>query len=505
MQGVYEWMIEASRWVRPEMLLLLAGSGYFLAAVFVSAKSRSWAIASLLIVLLAAIWLPSGDAVFATPASFFRHDSFSHFLRGLGLGLGAALILLSWDRIPDRCAAEYFGCLLLIIAGVNLVSAANDLIALFLALELVSIPTYVLLYMLRADDAAQEATLKYFFLSVFSAALLLYGLSFLYGATGSTNLEVLRGAVRQWLEQESTSASSTLPPTLLIAMIMIVAALGFRVTAAPFHFYAPDVYQGAPLLPVTLLSLIPKVAGFAGLYQIVSATLLIPGADAAASPLAASASGLFWIVALVSMFMGNLMGLWQDDLKRLLAYSGIAHAGYMIVGLGTGCSSGMIVEGLAGLFFYLIVYSAMTLGVFAILIALQSRDRTVVNVDDLAGLSKSHPILAVVMACFLFCLMGLPPTAGFLAKLNLFLAAWNTEQRLYRVLALVMAVNAAIGAWYYLRVVGVMFLRDAVKPLSVRVTWPAWTVILLCLFIVFWLFFQPNTTWTWMEAITQRR
>ncbi len=505
MQGVYELMAQAAAWVRPEMMLLLLGSVYFLAAVFVTARSRTWAIVSLLIVMLAAAMLPGGDQTFATPASFFRNDSFSHFFRGLSLAVGALIMLLSWDRIPDRYAAEYFGCLLLILAGVNLVAAANDLVALFLALELVSIPTYVLLYLLRSDDAAQEAILKYFFLSLFSSALLLYGLSFLYGATGSTNLEVLRGAVRNWSTQHHGMTPLPMPTTMLIALIMIVAALGFRITAAPFHFYAPDVYQGAPLLPVTLLSVVPKLAGFAAMYQIVSASLLIPGADQLAAPLAHSASGLFWIMALVSMFIGNLMGLWQNNLKRLLAYSGIAHAGYMLVGLGTSCMTGMTVAGLAGLFFYLIIYSVMTLGVFAVLIGLQGRGQPVQDVDDLAGLGKSHPLLALAMAGFLFCLMGLPPTAGFLAKLNLFLAAWNTEQRLYRILALVMAVNAAIGAWYYLRIISVMFLRDAVKPLTARLNWPTGIVVLLCLLTIFWLFFQPNGTWTWMETITQHR
>lgn len=490
-------MIESIRqsvnFVLPELVLVVAGCVLFLGAAFRSGRHLwgGFALASLFAAgLLAWLYSPMPSADLA--ASLFRHNALAEFTRWLGLAGGLVLLLASWNQIGDRHAAEYHACLLLIIAGTGLIGSANDLVSLFLALELVSIPTYVLLYLPRFDAQSQEASVKYFLLSVFSSALLLYGFSFLFGSVGSTNLEVLRGALRE-------ADAKNLPAPLSIAVVMILAGLGFRITAAPFHFYAPDVYQGAPTACAALLAYIPKVAGFVALLQVLWATLLAGAQDLRLSGLASQTGALIWIVALVSMCLGNLLGLLQDNLKRLLAYSSIAHAGYMLVGLGAGQPAGASIGGIEALLFYLAVYGAMTVGAFAMLAYLSRPGRSIERIDDLAGLGRSHPLAAILMTVFLFSLAGVPPTAGFWGKLYLFFAAWSTQTRLYQILAVLMAINAAIGAWYYLRVVTAMYLRQAVKELEKPPEQPGFVAVVLCAALTILLFIFPRPVWRLAE------
>lgn len=482
-------------WVSSEAVLILTACGLFLAAPF-SRRADAWRWVSLAALLVAWWLLPSMPESSVAFAGLFKADGFSWFFRHLSIGTGLLLLLTVWGRMASDLEAEHWGFLLLIVAGMGLTAAANDLIVLFLALELVSIPTYVLLYFPEGqrplrDDRVAEAAMKYFMLSIFSAALLLYGLSFLYGTVGSTNLEVIRAGLRETLGRNAS-------PILLVALVVILGGLGFRITAAPFHFYAPDVYEGGPPLTVTLLSVVPKIAGFAALLQLVGHTLLLPVLDGG-NPLQSAAGGLCWVLAVASMVFGNVLGLWQSNLRRLLAYSGIAHTGYMLIGVGAGSGATSVVEGLPAVAFYLLVYTLMTFGLFAAVTLLSTPDRPVETVDDLAGLGKSHPGLALMMAVCLFSLTGLPPTAGFLAKLNIFLIAWDSDQHLYRLLAVLMALFAAVGAWYYLRIIGVMYLRDAVKPLSTRISWTGLLAVGLCTAGSLWYFIHPGRAW--QEAI----
>lgn len=494
MEQTFDFVTIASaiRNIGPEVMLLLVAAGYFVGAIFTQ-REEIYARVSVFALVVALAALPGAvpdKSVSVTLAGLFRGDELSLYGRYFAFIVGLLLTLLSWRRVPEALSAEYYACLLMIVAGTSLVATANDLVSLFLALELISIPTYILLYLPRFNPNVQEATTKYFLLSVFSSALLLYGFSFLYGAAGTTNLEGIREAIR-------ATPDHGLPATLVVALVMIVSALGFRVTAAPFHFYAPDVYQGGPTLGVAILALIPKIAGFVALYQLVAATLL------AHPQYLGQAMGLLWIVALISMFIGNLFGLLQDNLKRLLAYSGIAHAGYMLVALGAGLSSAQELNGLGSVFFYLIAYAAMTLGVFAVIHCLSTEEREIETVDDLAGLGYSHPLVAFATAAFLFSLTGLPPTLGFWAKLNIFLAAWGAGQEQYRILAILMAINAAIGAWYYLRIIGVMYLRKPLHPLTTPPRPYGWTVVAVCAFVTLLGFFLPGQLWEWAtQAVT---
>ncbi len=495
-------IVHAVDLVLPEAVLVGAACALFLGAAFYRNRHAGAAVALGAVAGAVAVWWTIGPAV--QPAagelgdlggSPFRHDFFAWFIKGVSLAAGVVFILFSWNQTTQRHAAEYHACLLVILAGVNLVAAANDLVTLFLALELISIPTYVLLYLPRQDAQSQEAATKYFLLSVFSSGLLLYGFSFIYGAFGSTNLEVIRNGLL-------AAGRGTIPGTLLIALVMVVAGLGFRITAVPFHFYAPDVFQGTPTVGAALLAFIPKVAGFVALLRLVTATLLAQSnahdplaGQAAAWTLGEQARLLFWILAAVTMFIGNFLALLQDNVKRMLAYSSIAHAGYMLIGLGVGPTSGTAVGGIEALLFYLVVYGAMTVGAFAVLAYLSRPERSVETVDDLAGVGWTHPAIGLLMTLFLFSLIGLPPTAGFWGKFYLFFAAWSapTAGDLYTILAILLAINAAIGAWYYLRLVAAMYLRQPVHPLEPRRDVPALASLLLCGVVTAGLFVWPGS------------
>jgi NADH-quinone oxidoreductase subunit N len=374
---------------------------------------------------------------------------------------------------------------LAILVGTNLVAAADDLTSLFLALELVSIPTYVILYLPRRDQTTREATVKYFLLSVFSSALVLYGMSWLYGAAGTTNFEALANAVK-------TADPESAIPMLRIATAFLVGGLCFRIAAVPFHFYAPDVFQGSTAANAALLSFIPKVVGFAALLR------LLPLISAKSSfdiwlP-DDSAQLLFAVLAVASMFVGNLMALRQSSLFRLMAYSSIAHAGYMLIGLAVGDSGR--VAGSDAIWFYLAAYGLMTIGVFALLSA-AGAGIPLRNDTDLRGLHRTNPSVALLLAICLLSLTGLPPTVGFLAKLNLFLAAWSEATSLGRALAIIMALNAAISAWYYLRLVALVFLEPAADepPAPRNIVWSSWIAGVVCSVGIIILFLAPQWLW----------
>jgi NADH-quinone oxidoreductase subunit N len=389
-------------------------------------------------------------------------DLFSTTLRWASLGMGLVFVLLSayWSRLEGE-ASEFIGSLLLIVAGLMLVALAADLVTFFVALELISIPTYVILFVGRGTNVLESGT-KYFFLSVLSSALLLYGFSFLYGAAGSTSLATI--------EQALAGAGPTggaMGPFARLALVLVFAGLGFRMTIVPFHFYAPDVYQGTTNPNAGLLAIAPKIAGLVALLRI--AYVAMPGLEMMSWHLSLA-------LAIVTMTVGNLLALWQGNIRRLLAYSSIAHAGYMLIGLAVGfavtagASEAENFDGVGAALFYLLVYAAATAGAFAALTYLSSPRRPLDRVEDLTGLADSHPKTAAALALFMFSLTGLPPLAGFWGKFSLLTGALGVDAKTpnagslwpwFLALAIVGAVNAAISAGYYLRVVGVMYFRKA--------------------------------------------
>jgi NADH-quinone oxidoreductase subunit N len=492
----------------PEMIMVGMACLLFLCGT-VPGRRDAWGAVALFTLLAAGCALllgPTGSAVIpgglpdeAARAGIFsaaiRIDGLAFLVKAIAIGGGLVLTLFGWNQVSERYAAEFHACLLVLVAGLCLTGAANDLVTLFLALELISIPTYVLLYLGRVDLAAQEAAVKYFLLSVFSSGLLLFGFSYLYGLAGTTNLPAI-------IEALSQAGSDRVPWTVQVALVMVVAGLSFRITAVPFHFYAPDVYQGAPTIVAALLAFVPKVAGFVALLRVmgfvVPGMLLMPTEKTQPGfALGNQVPMLLWILAAVTMSLGNVLGLLQDNLKRLLAYSSVAHAGYMLMALAAAPyllrrDTPSASTGIEAILFYLVAYGAMTVGAFAVISYLSTPRRPVETLDDLAGLSRSHPRVALVMALFMFSLTGIPLTAGFLGKLLLFLGPMSVsaasgddsiirdQAMLYRTLAVIGAVNAAIGAWYYLRVTVVMYLRDTSRPLERRTDAPLLTAIGLC-------------------------
>jgi NADH-quinone oxidoreductase subunit N len=430
----------------------------------------------------------AGDMTTVAPA---LGDRLAMFIRLTAFVTGAVLVLLSWDEPGDNRACDYYACLLIAIAGLSLTGMANDLIFLFLALELISMPTYVMLYLPDGRDRlSQEAVVKYFLLSILSSAFLLFGFSYLYGITGTTNIAAI-------LKLLPAIGAGDMANMALVAAVMIVAGLGFRVTAFPFHFYAPDVYQGAPPGVVALLAFVPKVAGFTALLRLFGAFGTMSAVDYLFTK---QYLMLLWILAAVTMTAGNVMALLQNNFRRMLAYSGVAHSGYMLIGLAVlpSQADNALVSGGDAVLFYLIAYGAMTVGALAIVAYLNRPERTFDSIDDLGGLHETNPRLAFAMALFMFSMVGLPLTAGFAGKFLLFFGALEVPARdpmghLYQVLAVVAAINAAVGAYYYLRVVGVMYLRGSFQPAVVLRRSPALLAIGICivLTIVFGVYPAP--------------
>jgi len=489
--GIYQTIADYWKLVLPEIALLSVAVIMFLGSLY-SQRRVWWAVVSLGgFGLAVGLWVLerkgglSGELVLS--ASLFASDSWRWLLRGLSYGAGVLFILILWNQAPGERVAELLASVISMIAGVGIVLAANDLVGLFLGLELVSIPTYLVLYLLRRDKLGLEAAAKYFLLSIFSSAIFLFGVSLLYWVVGRTNYELIR---LRLLEIGGN-------PMLLVSGVVMIGALGFRITAVPFHFYAPDVFAGTHPVGAALLAIVPKIAGFLAVYQLLvevySAAQGLPAGSMDVLPL------LLLTLAILSgatMLLGNLMGLLQTEIYRLLAYSSIAHAGYMLLGLAAG-TRGEPVSGSEALVFYLGVYVLMTVGLFAGLLCVRQEGKLLAYIDELSGLARSRPVLALCLAVALLSLTGLPPAAGFWGKVMLFLAAWNAPegQTTLRYVAIFLAVNAAIGAWYYLRILGVMYLRQPVRPFDAISDWPSWLACLVCTGLTLGLFFVPNFWW----------
>jgi NADH-quinone oxidoreductase subunit N len=494
MNAVIDQLNHAASLIAPEIVLMATACVMFLVGPFLvtdtgkaaaGLRHRWGGLTLVALGTVGLIWFNSGPQSAASEP--FRSDALVWYTRGLSFTLGAVLTLMMWNQVDDAHSAEGHACLLLIIAGTNLVAAANDLVGLFLALELVSIPTYVLLYLIRTGRGTREATLKYFLLSVFSSALVLYGMSWLYGAAGTTNMT----GIADFLRAAKPAGADLL--MFRLALALLVAGLSFRITAVPFHFYAPDVFQGVAISNAAMLSFIPKVVGFVALVR------LIPLTGSTGSPGLwlpdASARALLVTLAIATMFIGNLLALRQKNLQRLLAYSSIAHAGYMLVGLAAGNVGA--VGGTSAVLFYLATYGFMTVGVFALLRGCGSGEHQVVTRDDLRGLSRVQPVNALLLAVCLLSLIGLPPTAGFWGKLNLFFAAWTEGTRVGRWLAVILALNAAIAAWYYLRLIALMFLETdpANEFRRNKKELVSWFAGIFCAAATVAIFFSPQWLW----------
>ena len=358
-------------------------------------------------------------------------DSFSVFFHFLIITIAALVILTSYEymTVQRLRAGEYYGLILLGVVGMALMSSAVELVLIFIALEISSISTYILTGFRLREASSSEASLKYFLLGSFATAFFLYGVALMFGATGSTNIM-----------QISRVLQSSVPTLSYVAVALMFVGLGFKIASAPFHIWTPDVYEGAPAPIVGLMSTAPKAAVFAVLLRIF---------------FQANAPGRFWLIwvsAALSMTLGNLAALVQTNIKRLLAYSSIAHAGYLLMAFAAAPDIGT-----SAAMFYTAAYAAMNVGAFAVISHFASFGERYVTLEDYAGLGRRSPLLAATLTIFLLSLIGIPITGGFFAKFYVFSAALKAN---LVGLTIIAVINSAIAAYYYLRVIVVMYMRE---------------------------------------------
>ncbi len=441
----------------PEWVLAIGACVVLIVGMLGRPAGRFAALFSFLCVGAALAWslrsnFPAGEVVpgvWLTPLTFYA--------RVIALGMGLLIILVNWNQPDLRERGEYFSMILFSLLGVLLTASANDWVVLFFAVELVSIPTYVLVALSREDRRSSEAAIKYFFLGALSAALLVLGLVFLYGATGTTAIHRIVDGNGVPLIQGGAgmTALST------VGLLLVVGGLAFKAAAVPFHAYVADVYEGAASPVAGMLGFVPKFAGFLALVKVLTAMgWNLPG----------ELMWLLWVMAAATMTVGNVLALLQRNVKRMLAYSSVAHTGYMLIALLVGpvAGQGPMRDGVAAVLFYVAVYGVMNLGVFALLGAFQTGDRDAETLDDIAGLARRSPGAALGLAVCAFSLMGLPPTAGFLGKLYVFSSAFSLPDShpmhgAMIILAVIGVINSAIGAAYYLRIVAAMYMGGEAK------------------------------------------
>ncbi len=365
-------------------------------------------------------------------------DGFGTLFRVLVIGVGILTVFLSNSFLNREGAnsGEYYALVLFSVMGQCVMVTANDLLMIFIGLEISSISSYVLAGYLRDDARANEAALKYFLLGSFATAFLLYGVALIFGATGSTNLSNIRAAVSTANESPAIALSG-------VAAALILVGLAFKVSAAPFQMWAPDVYQGAPTPVTAFLAAGPKAAAFAVILRVFMTSF---------RPIGESWEPLLWIFALASMTLGNFAALAQSNVKRMLAYSSIAHAGYVLVAI-TARSD----EGVAAAMFYLAAYVLMNIGAFAVVSHISGKGEKYVKIEDLAGLAARQPLTAAALSVFLLSLIGVPLTAGFFGKFYIFKAALESKLVWLAVLGL---LNSAVAAYYYLRILVVMYMQE---------------------------------------------
>jgi NADH-quinone oxidoreductase subunit N len=363
-------------------------------------------------------------------------DGFAIFFN-LVIGFGVGLVLLQsldYARRQGAESGEFYILVLLAAVGMTLMASAGDLIMVFLGLETMSLALYVLAGTFRGRIESGEASMKYFLLGAFASGFFLYGIALVYGATGSTNIDRIAAVI---------GSGNARDPLLVVGFGLLVVGFGFKISTVPFHMWVSDVYQGAPTSITILIATGSKAAAFAALMRVLLVALRQGQADW---------SMLMWGLAVLSMTVGNVVAIAQRNVKRMLAYSSIAHVGYVLIGLAAGGSLGN-----SAVLFYLLVYTFTTAGAFGVILLLERGGREAVETGDFAGLATRHPVIALVMTIFLLSLIGIPPTAGFVGKFYLFGAAVRSG---YMWLAVIGVLNSAIAAYYYLRIVVVMYMRE---------------------------------------------
>ncbi len=431
----------------PELIVVAAACLVFTLDPVTPAARKSWlAWLSLgALVLCFSITVSRLDTRVMAFSGLLVIDPFAAFWKLLlyvitGLTILLSLVYLKAERIN---LAEYYGFLLLSLAGMMIMVSGADLLTIYLGMELMSLSLYILAAFKRREPRSLEASAKYFVLGAFSSGILLYGISLLYGVAGNTRLSTIA---------EVVSTTGFEHPGLVLATVLLVVGFGFKIAAVPFHMWIPDVYEGAPTSVTAFMAVAAKAASFGAFLRVFLEGL---------GGIKADWHILLLCMCIVTLVLGNVVAIVQTNIKRMLAYSSIAHAGYALIGVVVASHVAADLEvqalGVASVMIYLAVYAFMTLGAFALVAMLRKGGLEGEEIEDFTGLAKRQPVAAFLMLAFMLSLAGIPPTAGFIGKLYLFMAAVNGGLTW---LAVVAVLFAAVGAYYYLRVIMVMYMRD---------------------------------------------
>ena len=451
----------------PEIILALSGMVMLMAGVFGPRQNAAPLVGKLalaaFVVAFLVLLMVVGNGNATAFQGMFVSDRYALFMKAMIVAGSFLAIIMSTEYMQNAGIARFEYPILILYAtlGMMMMVSANSLLALYVGLELQSLSLYVIAAFNRDSLRSSEAGLKYFVLGALSSGMLLYGMSIIYGFTGTLGFDGLASA----FGDQGFSAG------VVVGMVFMIAGLAFKVSAVPFHMWTPDVYEGAPTPVTAFFSVAPKIAAFALLMRV----LLDPFGG-----LAHEWQGIVTVIAIASMVLGSLAAIAQRNVKRLMAYSSIGHVGFALVGLAAGSEGGV-----RGVIVYLAIYLAMNVGTFAVILSMRRHGEMLESIDDLAGLSKTNPTMAFIMMAFMFSLAGIPPFAGFFGKLYVFMAA--VEAELYT-LAILGVLASVISAFYYLRIVKIMFFDDAVdafdRPAAASLGVIMWAAVILVTFFI---------------------
>jgi NADH-quinone oxidoreductase subunit N len=474
----------------PEIVVGLAGVLCLALAMARSSRVADWAKPAALVGLLSAMIVALTQSHLTGRASELVVDPLVAYGRAMLCGVGAIVVLSAWALPAPGRIAEMFALLLFSVLGAMLTAAADDLVLLFFALELVSVPTYAMVAAGSNSSAAREAGLKYFFLGALSSALTVYGFSFLYGAAGTTSM---LGGIDGASVAAGIQARLSSNPFAWLGIVLAVLGLAYKVAAVPMHFYVADVYQGAAAPVSAMLSYVPKFAGLVAMIKILSLV---------GWPLPGTLYALIWLMAAATMTVGNTLGLLQDNVKRMLGYSSVAHSGYMLLGLLVGPAvlggTGPLQDGLAAVLFYIVAYGIMNIGAFTVIAYLaDEHGQEPQLLQAFTGVGRQRPGAAVALTFCVFSLLGMPPTAGFFAKVYLFgstlsLAQSSTLAPWTNALVVLALLNTAVSSGYYLRIIGAAYIRPGEGGPWRRASVPVGAAFVLCAVLVMVIGLRPG-------------
>jgi NADH-quinone oxidoreductase subunit N len=460
----------------PIIVLTAWATVLLLVDLFIPKGSKGWtallAAAGLLLSLV--ITLAQTGQTGAAFNGMLMMDGFARFLIVLFLGSGLASIALAYDYLKrmDFERGEYYSLMLFSIVGMMLMAAAADLIVVFLALELLSIPLYVMAGFFQPKLDSEEASLKYFLLGAFATGFVVYGVALVFGATGTSSLSGIMSAIQ-------TAAPSLNLPVLTVGAALLLIGLGFKIAVVPFHMWTPDVYQGAPSAATAFMAVGAKAGGFAALLRIF--VLAFPSLGDDLTP-------VLWVLAALTMIVGNLVAIAQSNVKRLLAYSSIAHAGYILMALVPYSNDSVSATAVAAALFYLVAYALTSFAAWAVVIALEKAEGKGLEINDYAGMGRKYPLLAAVMTVAMFSFTGVPPTLGFVGKFYLFRSVIEGG---FIGLAIIGVLTSLISAYYYLRIVVIMYMREG-EPQVRQEPWLVFTAAAMAVaIVVFSIFAAP--------------